>query len=209
MNQDPYQNFANWYDKFVEPFNTVVRQIALSIYPPKEGMLVLDVGCGTGTNLELYFKAGCKVFGVDLSPSMLKVAQRKLGHGVDLRQGDASQMPYPDNQFDLVIAFLTLHEMPGKIRPKVMNEMVRIMKPDGRILLIDHHPGPIRFPMGWWRKTSSLFFEIFAGREHFRNYRDFLAQKGLPALIASKNLKVESKKIIGKGNVAIFLLSLM
>jgi ubiquinone/menaquinone biosynthesis C-methylase UbiE len=208
MNKDPYKNFANKYDKIIEPFNTVVRQIGMKMFLPEEEMLILDVGCGTGTNLSLYQKAGCKVFGIDLSPSMLEVARKKLGERADLRLGDAAEMPYPKNSFDLVIAFLTLHEMPGDIRPAVMNEIVRLSKSDGRILLIDYHPGPIRFPMGWWYKSVILFFEILAGREHFRNYRDFLAQNGLPELITAKSLKVEDKKIISKGNMAIFLLSL-
>ena len=70
---------------------------------------------------------------------------------------------------------LTLHEMPGHIRLPVIAEMVRVMKQDGLILFVDFHPGPIRFPKGWLYKIIILFFEITAGREHFRNYRDFIA----------------------------------
>ncbi len=47
----------------------------MKVYPPKEGMLVLDVGCGTGTNLSLYHEAGCSVFGIDSSPAMLAEAK--------------------------------------------------------------------------------------------------------------------------------------
>jgi len=208
MNRDPYQNFANKYDKYVEPFNSVVRQIAMSMFPPQKGMVVLDVGCGTGTNLSLYQRAGCKVFGIDLSLSMLEVARIKLSTRANLIQGDASEMPYPNNFFNIIIAFLTLHEMPGYIRAEVMDEMTRILKHDGRILLVDYHPGPIRFPKGWWYKTVILTFEILAGREHFINYRDFLGKHGIPGLIDSQKLNVEKKKIISKGNLALFLINL-
>lgn len=208
MNRDTYQNFANKYDKYVEPFNSVVRQIAMSMFPPQKGMVVLDVGCGTGTNLSLYQRAGCKVFGIDLSLSMLEVARIKLSTRANLLQGDASEMPYPNNFFNIIIAFLTLHEMPGYIRAEVMDEMTRILKHDGRILLVDYHPGPIRFPKGWWYKTVILTFEILAGREHFINYRDFLGKHGIPGLIDSQKLNVEKKKIISKGNLALFLINL-
>jgi ubiquinone/menaquinone biosynthesis C-methylase UbiE len=59
MKADPYKKSAAKYDTFVEPFNKALRQIGLKLYPPKKGMRVLDVGCGTGTTLQLYQKAGC------------------------------------------------------------------------------------------------------------------------------------------------------
>lgn len=208
MTRDPYLKYARKYDTYVEPLNTVVRQIGIKMYPPERGMLVLDVGCGTGTNLSLYQNAGCKVFGIDLSASMLGVAQKKLSYLANLQLSDASKMPYPKNFFDLIIAFLTLHEIPGNIRTYIMDEMVRILRLDGRILLIDYHPGPIQFPKGWWYKTVIIMFEILAGRDHFRNYRDFISKRGIPGLINSQKLNIEKKKIISKGNIALFLLNL-
>jgi len=205
MVNDPYRRYALKYDTFVEPFNSVIRQIGIKSFSVKSGMKVLDVGCGTGTNLVLYHKAGCLVHGIDLSPSMLEVARNKLGKHADLRVGDASEMPYQDNSFDLVTSMLTLHEMPYMIRPQVMKEMVRVMSREGRILLTDYHPGPIRFPKGWMFKAIILFFEIVAGREHFKNYHDFLKRKGLPGLIDVLTLVVEKKIIVSGGNIALFI----
>ncbi len=178
----------------------------MKMYTPKEGIHVLDVGCGTGTNLMLYNEAGCNVFGIDLSPTMVEIAQKKLGNRADIRLGDASKMPYSDDSFDLVTAFFILHEMPSQIRPAVISEMTRVVKQGGRILLIDYHLGPIRFPKGWVFKAIILFFEIMAGREHFMNYRDFLARNCLQNLIFTKNLRILNEKIVGGGNIALFLL---
>jgi demethylmenaquinone methyltransferase/2-methoxy-6-polyprenyl-1,4-benzoquinol methylase len=207
MGTDPYEKSAKRYDRYVEPSISVLRKIGMKMYPPNEGMYVLDVGCGTGTNLMLYHEAGCKSFGIDLSPSMVEVATKKLGDQAEIRLGDASKMEFPDATFDLVIGFLTLHEMPSQIRTPVLQEMERVMKRDGRILLIDFHPGPLRFPKGWWYKAVILFFEIMAGREHYSNYRDFLSRKGLPALLSTHNLSTVDKKIVSGGNVALLLLS--
>ena len=209
MRKDPYQKYAARYDTFVEPFNTALRRIGLKMFPPKEGMLVLNSGCGTGTSLRLYQNAGCRVFGIDVSPSMLAVARNKLGRRADLRIGNASQMPYPDGIFDLVVAMFMLHEMSGKIRPLVMREKVRILKPDGRILLIDYRIGRMDFPVGWFYKSIILFFEIAAGREHFKNYRDFMAKNGLAGLIDAQNLIIEKKKIVSGGNIGLYLLRKM
>ena len=206
MSDDPYKKIATKYDRYVEPSIAALRQIGMKMYSPKAGIHVLDVGCGTGTNLMLYREAGCNVFGIDLSPAMVEIAQKKLGNRADIRLGDASKMPYSDNSFDLITGFFILHEMPNRIRPAVISEMARVVKHGGRILLIDYHLGPIRFPKGWMFKVIILFFEVMAGREHFRNYRDFLARNCLQNLIFTKNLRVLNEKIVGGGNAALFLL---
>ena len=208
MRPDPYRRYAGNYDKYVEPFNVAVRQIALKMYPPQKDMRVLDVGCGTGTNLQLYRQAECAVSGIDLSTAMIAVAREKLGLEADIRLGDACKMPYPDDYFDLVTAMLTLHEMDNQIRPGVITEMARVLNPSGRILLIDFHPGSIHFPKGWLNKVVISFFEITAGREHYKNYRDFLSNRGLPGLISEDRFVVDKKKTVSGGNLALFLIGL-
>ena len=115
-------------------------------------------------------------------------------------------MHYPDKFFDLVIGMLALHEMPRKIRSQVMDEMTRVLKQEGCILLIDYHPGSTRFPKGWMYKAVIYFFEIIAGREHFKNFRDFLANSGIPGLINSYKLTMEKTKIVSGGNLGVYLL---
>jgi len=206
MKADPYKKFAKLYDIFIGPLTSDLRAIGMKMFPPREGMAVLDVGCGTGIHLGLYQKAGCNVYGIDQSPSMLQVARNRLGESTNLYMGDASNMPYPDKEFDLIIFSTVLHEMPRAVRSAVINEAKRTLKEDGRILSIDFHPGPIRRFKGWRYKTIITFLEFTAGREHFKNYRSFIANKSLPALISTHGLSVDEEKIVGGGNIALFLL---
>jgi ubiquinone/menaquinone biosynthesis C-methylase UbiE len=199
--KDPYRRIARLYDTIVEPSNAVMRKVVLGMVPPRQGMRVLEVGCGTGTNLELYQQAGCEIHGIDLSPSMLEMARAKLGEGADLRLGDAADMPYEDRAFDLVTGFLTLHEMPSTVRESTVSEMIRVVEPQGRLLLIDYDSGPVRFPKGWLFRAMIVVLEIGAGREHFRNYRDFNARDGLPGLIERHALTVIAKKMLSAGNI--------
>ncbi len=208
MTKDPYRRSAKRYDALLEPLNTVVRKIALKMWPPTSGMSVLDVGCGTGSSLELYQQAGCEVFGIDMSPAMLAVARQKLGTTANLSEGDASQMPYPDDSFDLVTATLALHEMPHPTRQAVMREIKRVTKNDGRVLVIDYHMGPLKFPKGWLFKKAIFFIEFLAGREHFRNYRHFMTHGGIPELAKTESLVLTETKIITGGNLALFLLEI-
>ena len=178
----------------------------MRMYPPEEGMRVLDVGCGTGTNLDIYHAAGCRVFGIDVSAAMLAEAGKKLGDRAELRLGSASDMCYADDSFDLVVGMLTLHEMRPEIRSQAMNEMARVVKNEGRILLVDYHPGPARFPGGWTVKAFIHLIEIAAGRENFKNFRDFLAGGGVPGLTEKLALTTEKTGVFGGGNLGAYLL---
>ena len=207
MSKDAYGRLARWYDTLFDSMNAPLRAIGLKMYPPSAAMKVLDVGCGTGSGLVKYQAAGCDVYGIDMSPSMLAIAQQKLGNEATLHLGDATAMPYEDHTFDLVTTTLTLHEMPPAMRDGVLTEMKRVLKAEGRLQLIDFHPGALRFPKGWMTKVVITISEIVAGREHFKNYRQFMGAKGLPALIAAHGMGVEARKIVSGGNMALFLLT--
>jgi demethylmenaquinone methyltransferase/2-methoxy-6-polyprenyl-1,4-benzoquinol methylase len=208
MNTDPYRNSAAWYDVLVEPFVAGVRRQGVKLCPPEKGLRVLEVGCGTGTNLLPFLGAGCQVFGLDLSPAMIARAKWKLDGRADLRVGDAASMPYAENRFDLIVAMFTLHEMPARIRPLVLREMVRVLKPEGRLLLIDYRTGPLRFPLGWFEKGIAFTFEFLAGGEHFKNYRDFITRKALPPMISAQRLEVIKAETTAGGNFALYVLGL-
>ena len=205
-NEDPYRRIAQIYDRLFEPVNGGLRVLGLRMFPPFEGMTVLDVGCGTGIHLERYQKTGCDVFGIDLSPAMLEVARERLGENANLLLADASDMPFSDDQFDLVIMTTVLHEMPQSVRSAVIHEAKRVLKEDGRLLLIDFHTGPVRPLKGWLYKGAITLVEFIAGGEHYKNYRFFLANNGLPGLIASHGLSVDKERIVAGGNMALFLL---
>ena len=82
----------------------------------------------------------------------------------------------------------------------------RVLKPDGRILLIDFNPGPVEFYEGWKNKAIILLSEIAAGREHFRNYRHFMSINGLPTMVKTAGLTIEKQKIVGGGAMTLVLL---
>ena len=206
MSKDPYRFSARFYDKLFEPINSGLRLLGLRMFLPKEGMSILDVGCGTGSHLEMYQRYKCNLFGIDSSPAMLEIARERLGGKADLYLGDATEMPYDDNSFDLVLFMLVLHEMKPQTRSYVIKEMKRVLKDDGHILLIDFHPGPIQAFEGWRTKAIIFLSEIAAGREHFRNYRHFMSIRGLPTIIEENGLVVEKQKVVGGGALALFLL---
>ena len=205
--QDPYRNTARYYDRLFDNMNKGLRLAGIRQFRPSKGMSLLDVGCGTGAGLELYQRYGCELYGIDRSPSMLEVARARLGDSARLELGDATRMPYQDGQFDLVISMLSLHEMRLPMRLGVLSEIKRVLKESGHILLIDYHPGPYQKWEGWTSKLLITLAELAAGREHFRNYRQFMSTKGLPGTIALGQLQIEKQNILAGGTLGVFLVT--
>src|ERR687893_1324370 len=99
---------------------------------------VLEVAVGTGRNFTFY-PQGVRLSGIDLSPAMLEIARKRaeeLGVDADLREGDAQQLPFADAFFDTVVCTLSLCSIPDDRR--AIAEMKRVLRPRGRLLLLDH-----------------------------------------------------------------------
>jgi phosphatidylethanolamine/phosphatidyl-N-methylethanolamine N-methyltransferase len=102
------------------------------------GEKVLEVGVGTGTNLEV-MPDYCEVTGIDYCQEMLDIAREKakrMPHNKSsLELMDATEMTFPDNSFDKVLSFYTLCACRDPL--KVLEEMSRVCKPLGRIVIFD------------------------------------------------------------------------
>jgi ubiquinone/menaquinone biosynthesis C-methylase UbiE len=203
---DEYSFSAKYYDIIIGPLIKGLRRLGVDMYAPKRGMSILDVGCGTGELLKLYKRYPTNLFGIDASPAMLAAARQKLGEGVDLHLGDAKHMPFEDEFFDLITAMFVMHEMDHISRISTLMEIKRILKKEGRILLIDYHTGPVRELKGRITKMAVHFIEGFAGKRHFNNFLQFHSLGGLQALVSHHDLFIDKKKIVGGGNMALFLL---
>jgi ubiquinone/menaquinone biosynthesis C-methylase UbiE len=127
---------------------------------------VLEVAIGTGRNLP-YYPDGIRLTGIDLSTQMLSIARDRaasLGREADLRPGDAQALDFPDFSFDTVLCTLGLCAIPDERR--AITEMARVLRPGGRLLLVDHvvaGPRPLR-AIQWLYERISV---PLAG-EHFR-----------------------------------------
>ncbi|HLO04512.1 MAG TPA: class I SAM-dependent methyltransferase [Symbiobacteriaceae bacterium] len=103
---------------------------------------VLDVGCGTGFLAFLYAELGHAVTGIDLAPEMIAIARQKAelhGCNVQFRVGDAERVAEQDESFDLVVARHLLWTLPDPVR--AVTEWLRVLRPDGRLVLIEGHWG--------------------------------------------------------------------
>jgi ubiquinone/menaquinone biosynthesis C-methylase UbiE len=106
---------------------------------------VLEVAIGTGRNLP-HYPTDVRLTGIEFSPAMLELARRqadRLGRAVDLRLGDAQALELPDASFDTVVCTLSLCAIPDD--QQAIAEMRRVLRPGGRLLLLDHVAGQPRW----------------------------------------------------------------
>jgi ubiquinone/menaquinone biosynthesis C-methylase UbiE len=108
---------------------------------PIRAQRLLDVACGTGRFLAFVKQnyPRLPVVGVDLSPAYLRQARRDLDawSWVDLGLGAAEALPFPDASFDLVSCVYLFHELPRAVRERAAAEFARVLRPGGRLVLVD------------------------------------------------------------------------
>jgi ubiquinone/menaquinone biosynthesis C-methylase UbiE len=133
----------------------------------------LEVGVGTGLNLTFY-SAEVTLTGVDLSPAMLAVARDRaadFGRAVTLREGNAEHLSFPDGSFDTVVCTLALCSIPDD-RAAIV-ETFRVLRPGGRLLLLDHVAAPNRL-----LRAGQRLFEVVTSRIA----ADYQTRRPLPML---------------------------
>jgi ubiquinone/menaquinone biosynthesis C-methylase UbiE len=126
----------------------------------------LEVALGTGLNLA-HYPDGLRLTGVEWSPAMLGQARhraRQLGRPVDLREGDAEALDFPDGAFDTVVCTFSLCAIPDD--RQAVREMARVLRPGGLLLLADHVVAT-----AWPVRAAQRLLDLITvpvGGEHFR-----------------------------------------
>ncbi|MEX2556072.1 MAG: methyltransferase domain-containing protein [Actinomycetota bacterium] len=110
----------------------------------RPGDRVLEVGCGTGYFTRLMAEAvtpGGTAQGVDPSGDMIAYARRHTGlANCTFSEGIAEALDAPDGSYDVVVSSLVVHHLPEDLRPQVIREMFRVLRPGGSVLIADFRP---------------------------------------------------------------------
>ena len=126
-----------------------LRDAALAELGQSITQRTLQVACVYGNfseHLARRMTAGGSLDIVDVLPIQLRNARRKLPSSapVTLHQHDSTALGFADATYDQAIIFFLLHEQPASVREKTLSEALRVVRPGGKLVVVDYHlPGPL------------------------------------------------------------------
>lgn len=169
------------------------RQIALQGLTIDSDNKILDLCCGSGQATQVLTKFSRNVTGLDASPLSLKRARENVAQA-DYVQAFAEEIPFSENEFDLVHTSAALHEMQPEQLQKILKEVYRILQPGGVFAIVDfHQPTNPLFVPGLW-----IFFWLFETETAWQ-----LLKSDLPGLLREVGFKVEKPKLYAGGSLQV------
>jgi ubiquinone/menaquinone biosynthesis C-methylase UbiE len=147
-------------------------------------------------------KRGIDVTGVDLTDELFPSPESsRLPPSFSFLQADGRDLPFGSGQFDLALISLVLHEMDPSGRIPTLREMIRVLRPDGILLIMDFD-----FALESDRSLWALIIRIverIAGKAHHGNFRNFMAAGGVPRLLQSLGYREwkRSPVLLNRGGV--------
>jgi ubiquinone/menaquinone biosynthesis C-methylase UbiE len=152
-----YTRFARAYDRFVKLLPVWRRWIG-HVLPHVQGPRVLEVSFGTGALLDRYGPQAV-VYALEYNRTMLEIARRNLGptgRAVSFQRGDVAHLPYQSGAFDTLVNTMAFTGYPDGAA--AMMEMARVLRPGGRLVMVDVNPPQDGNRTGVWlaRAWSAL-----------------------------------------------------
>lgn len=183
------------YRLFIDPvlsryYNSIIEEL-------EEHHNVLDVACGTGSLSLTMSGVVTRVSGIDSSEEMIDIAQdlarKKKIINVVFNVKDASDLStYGNNEFDIAVASMAIHQFDSELALKILGELKRIAI---KIVLMDYnYPIPV-----YISKLVIFIIERIAGGNHYRNFKQYNTYGGLNYFIEKSGLKSGPVKLRGRG----------
>jgi len=147
---------------------------------PKASGDVLEIGIGSGMNLPFYSSEVKRVFGVDPSLELQRMArERATGRPVNvefLSQSAEDPIPLPSESVDTIVMTWTLCSIPNA--PKALEQMRRVLKPGGKLIFIEHGRAPDRGVAIWQDRLTPTWKRIGGGCHLNRKVDELITQAG-------------------------------
>jgi len=182
-----YDVIAGIYDPILYPALRSIRKSVLKELLPYADKSILDICCGTGNQLKLLARNSfTDLHCLDISNSMLEIA-RKNSSPFTCYHKDAADTDFADKTFDIAILSFAIHEKDWIIAENILKEAHRILKPEGRILIVDYI---FDDKTAFFSKILIRIIERLAGKDHYRHFKNFISRNGLSNLIKNDRFKL-------------------
>lgn len=140
---------------------------------------VLEVGIGSGLNIPFYNREVEKLYALDPSLELWKMARRRVDHAtfpVKFIASSGEYIPMEDGKFDAVVTTWTLCTIPHAVI--ALKEMKRVLKPGGRLIFVEHGRSPDRGVLAWQNRLNPFWNRIGGGCNLNRKIDDLIVEAG-------------------------------
>ena len=187
--QSAYNEIADQYEKKIwfDQHILGVARLRKNLLAKATGK-ILEVACGTGLNIPL-FPTGSDITAVDLSSNMLEVARAnaiKHNLNVNLAVMDAEHLEFPDGSFDTVISTLSTCTFPNPL--KALDEIKRVCRLDGLILLLEHGHSNLPWLAKFQDRNEYQHYQDHAGCRWNQDSLDLVQSAGIKVLKSKRNI---------------------
>ena len=187
--QSAYDESADQYEKKIwfDQYILGVARLRKKLLSKATGK-ILEAACGTGQNFPL-FAPHSEIMAVDLSPKMLEIAREnaiKHGLNVNLAVMDAEHLEFPDGTFDTVVSTLSTCTFPNPV--KALQEIKRVCRPDGLILLLEHGHSNFQWLAKFQDRNEYQHYQDHAGCRWNQDPLDLLQSAGIKVLKSKRNI---------------------
>jgi len=192
-----YSRTAAFYDQVVAEHQARAKEVAVEMLAWRPDERLLELGAGTGWLLECLAGRSppLRVVGLDVAEGMIEVARQRFQESgpqaPQLVLGDAARLPFRDASFDCLVCTYTLEVLPDEAVPRILDELRRVLRPAGRLVIADLTDGEgedAAFTDDWKRRYA-------ADPEYFGGARPLI----LPPLLESAGLSVSERRYSGHG----------
>jgi len=206
--QQLLEETRNSYDRMAEEFSASRAAFWEELLPladyAKEGMQVLDLGCGNGRFYPVLKKRNIVYTGVDYSRGLLEEA-RHLHPDALFREGDATLLPLRDKSFDVIYSFAVIHHIPSHaLRKKFIEEAARVLRPGGMLILTSWylwqpaHFGKLALSMNPFSPRDRGDLMLTFGKKKHPRYVHAFTERELQKLLETGGFTVSTLQIVAR-----------
>lgn len=178
---DQYLKIAPYYEMVIGRALFDLRRNIRTFINYQNHKKIIDVCCGTGRQLEMLSASDMKLFGVDMSKSMINEANHDLG--IKYKVINATKIDYPRESFDAVILSFALHEKNAEVGDTIAQICWNLVRPGGHLIIADFCHISKTLAGKFWGSCFIPLIEMAAGKEHYQHYTSWMKNGALESLI--------------------------
>lgn len=183
MESDQYGSIAPFYDPIISPILRALRHDIATYIRFRKHRRILDVCCGTGSQLQMLAAPGMQLSGIDNSLAMLEQAQRKSAKDIKFHLLDVEQSVLAHANFDCAILSFALHEKHPGARQAVYANTLAMVRPGGSLVIADFSRVPKTVTGFIYGRIAVPFVERLAGKHHYQMYAQWMAEGALEGFL--------------------------